>query len=112
MEKLNLKQLAEKCKNNRQVINTLKNAAVQAQLYELGAHLRQMEKDLFIEGENEAIELATKMKNILGICDLSVDLRTGYKIHRIFESLNNRELPFDVVEQQNINSDTNKYFGI
>lgn len=111
-KKLDLKKLADKAIGNRQVIQTLKNAAVQAQLYELGAQLREMEKNLFIEGEKEANIAAQEMSNVLSFLNLNVDIKSAYKIHLAFESLKSRELPFDIVEADRIKSEAVKFFGI
>lgn len=83
MQKL-LSELLAKAENDREVLRELKQVALDAQQYELGARLREIEREKFPDTEDQrrAKEKAEHFQKALLLCDIEVkNLKTAWIIY-------------------------------
>jgi hypothetical protein len=81
MEKL-FEQLIEKAKQDKYDFLLLKNTVVKLQQFELAAQLREIERNLFPESDEEkkAKEIAKEIKTLLSMVDLNAPDATCFII--------------------------------
>ena len=82
-----LRKLLEKSKQDKTVLNSLKNTSVKAQIYELAATLRDIETTVFPESleEKEAKRIGQELNAFLRMADLVVPNKECWLIFSLFK---------------------------
>lgn len=112
MQKL-LSELLAKAENDREVLRGLKQVAIQAQQYELGARLSDIERERFPDTEEQRIakEKAERFQKALMLCDIEVkSLKTAWIIYSAAHELYGPE-GFHIATGANIKYKAKELFG-
>lgn len=80
-----LKQLIEKAKTDKKVLECLKYLAVETKLYEFAATIQAIEKEHYPETEEriKAKKIANEIAVGMGLLDMKADPRTAYLMYEL-----------------------------
>lgn len=97
MEQL-LMELFEKAKINKSVLRNLKMASLKAQIFELGAHLRDIENNNFPETEEQkdAKKKAKELHNAFMLVELNINEGTCWLLAETIKKYNKKRSNFSI----------------
>ena len=104
-----LKELIEKAKGDKRLLIRLKNAAVAGQSFELASALREMERELFPETEQEKI--AKDLNILFRMVDLDIPGETCWVIYETLTIWKKKKGAFSLKDSAKILADKKKIFG-
>jgi len=107
MEKLLLEML-EKAKENKKAFLKLKNLAVELQMYDLGAELRQIQLKLFQESDAE--KEAKEIQIALQMVHLNADLPNSWALLETFNTIREKGKEFSLKDAARIIAEKEKMF--
>ena len=105
---MELTNLLEEAKKSKKALRSLKVAAIDASQLELAAKLRDMERELFPETEEE--KYARTINLALRMVGINPDLKSCWMIGRAMYFLSKRKGSFDLETASDIISDANRIF--
>jgi len=105
---MDLTNLLEEAKKSRKALRSLKVAAIDANQLELAAKLRDMERELFPETEEE--KYARTINLALRMVGINPDLKTCWMIGRTMHILSKKKGKFDLETASNIMAEADRIF--
>ena len=113
MEQL-LIELFEKAKTNKSVLRSLKMTCVKAQLFELGAYLRDIENNNFPETEEqkEAKGKAKELKDAFRMVELNIDESVCWLLAETIKMSNKKRGNFSVNDAVDIMAKKQRLFEL
>lgn len=108
-----LKELLAKCEKNKKVIEHLKHACIHGQSYALAAHIRDIEKQLFPETQEEKdAKLVSKNADLLlRMVEVGSSPSSAYRIFEAVKLYLKKKGKFDLKDACKIIADSEKIFG-
>lgn len=111
MEKL-LLQLVEEAKKDKARFESLKRTVVKCQQFELASNLRQIEKDLFPESNEDKVnkEYAASIVALMSMVNLKIDLETAFIVSEAIKVYGKKKGKFDLHDASAIQEKKDKLF--
>ena len=107
---MDLTNLLEGAKKSKKALRSLKLAALDAGQFELAANLRDLERELFPESEDETY---AKTINIsLRMVGINPDMKSCWIIGKTMHILSKRKGKFDIETASDIQADADKIFDV
>lgn len=113
MDKLKseLNALLDEALKTRHGVESLKKMAIDNRMYELGAMLRDYEKETFTEYKRE-IEEAERVRTLFGMMDISVNNKAAYIIFEAIKAYIEKGQNTDLFTSTKIINKADKIFGV
>lgn len=107
-----LLRMVESAKENKQVIKSLKNGAIHAQLYELAAEFRDIEVKSFPKSKEQldAEFLGKTIKSLLASADINIDVDMAWLIFNIVDLYKKKKGKTDINAIQSILDKRREFF--
>lgn len=107
MEKL-LLELLDKCKTDKKSLKVLKNLSVDLQLYDLGAELRRIEKELFPESKEE--KQAKEIQIAMQMVEVNASVEIAFVLGKLFDKIHEKGKEFSLKDAAEILAEKQKLF--
>lgn len=113
MEKL-LLELFEKSKTNKKAFLKLKHMAVDLQSYEIACKLRELEKELFPDSEEniKSKEIAKSVRQLFKMVELDVPEDTAWLVYQTIMKFQERKENFNMQDACKLIEQRNEIFKI
>lgn len=107
-----LLRMVESAKENKQVIKSLKNGAVHAQLYELAAEFRDIEVKSFpkSEGQKQAEATANEINTLFRMAEYNVSNKECWLFHELIKMHLKRKGKETISDVISLKFKANEYF--
>jgi len=105
---MDLTNLLEEAKKSKKAINALKIAAIEAKQFELAARLRDLERELFPESEDE--KYAKTINLALRMVGINPDSKTCWLIGNTMHILSKKKGKFDIETASKLIAEAEKLF--
>ncbi len=105
---MDLTKLLEEAKKSKKAIRSLKLAAIDANLHEFAANLRDIERELFPDSEDE--KYAKTVNLALRMVGINPDMKASWMIGKTIHILSKKRGKFDLNSASDIIAEAEKLF--